>query len=181
VCFTGKTTILYKLKLGQGVSTIPTVGFNVETVTFKKVKFNVWDGMIDHFENTLAKQFLFILFSLSFSFCLVGGQDKIRPLWRHYYAGTQALIFVVDSNDRDRIEEGRQELMRIINDREMKDVVLLVFANKNDLPNVMDVAEVTEKLGLARLRERVWHVQSSCAISGDGLLDGLTWLNTQVK
>ena len=145
----GKTTILYKLKLGQGVSTIPTVGFNVETVTFKKVKFNVWD---------------------------VGGQDKIRPLWRHYYAGTQALIFVVDSNDRDRIEEGRQELMRIINDREMKDVVLLVFANKNDLPNVMDVAEVTEKLGLARLRERVWHVQSSCAISGDGLLDGLTWL-----
>jgi len=144
----GKTTILYKLKLGQGVSTIPTVGFNVETVTFKKVKFNVWD---------------------------VGGQDKIRPLWRHYYAGTQALIFVVDSNDRDRIEEGRQELMRIINDREMKDVVLLVFANKNDLPNVMDVAEVTEKLGLARLRERVWHVQSSCAISGDGLLDGLTW------
>lgn len=142
---------MYKLKLGQGVSTIPTVGFNVETVTFKKVKFNVWD---------------------------VGGQDKIRPLWRHYYAGTQALIFVVDSNDRDRIEEGRQELMRIINDREMKDVVLLVFANKNDLPNVMDVAEVTEKLGLARLRERVWHVQSSCAISGDGLLDGLTWLNT---
>jgi ADP-ribosylation factor protein 6 len=45
----------------------------------------------------------------------VGGQDKIRPLWRHYYAGTQALIFVVDSNDRDRIEEGRQELMRYIN------------------------------------------------------------------
>lgn len=108
-------------------------------------------------------------------------KNQIRPLWRHYYAGTQALIFVVDSNDRDRIEEARQELMRIINDREMKDVVLLVFANKNDLPNVMDVAEVTEKLGLARLRERVWHVQSSCAISGDGLLDGLTWLNQQVK
>src|SRR3954467_12409293 len=119
--FAGKTTILYKLKLGQGVSTIPTVGFNVETVTFKKVKFNVWD---------------------------VGGQDKIRPLWRHYYAGTQALIFVVDSSDRERVEEARQELMRIINDREMKDAILLVFANKNDLPNVMDTAEITEKLGL---------------------------------
>jgi len=150
----GKTTILYKLKLGQGVSTIPTVGFNVETVTFKKVKFNVWD---------------------------VGGQDKIRPLWRHYYAGTQALIFVVDSSDRERIEEARQELMRIINDREMKDAILLVFANKNDLPNVMDTAEITEKLGLHRLRDRNWHVQSSCAISGDGLLDGLTWLNTYIK
>jgi len=150
----GKTTILYKLKLGQGVSTIPTVGFNVETVTFKKVKFNVWD---------------------------VGGQDKIRPLWRHYYAGTQALIFVVDSSDRERIEEARQELMRIINDREMKDSILLVFANKNDLPNVMDTAEITEKLGLNRLRERNWHVQSSCATTGDGLLDGLTWLNTYIK
>jgi len=85
----GKTTILYKLKLGQNVSTIPTVGFNVETVTFKKVKFNVWD---------------------------VGGQDKIRPLWRHYFAGTQALIFVVDSSDHERIEEARTELMRIITD-----------------------------------------------------------------
>jgi len=150
----GKTTILYKLKLGQGVSTIPTVGFNVETVTFKKVKFNVWD---------------------------VGGQDKIRPLWRHYYAGTQALIFVVDSNDRDRIEEARQELLRIINDREMKDSILLVFANKNDLPNVMDTAEITEKMGLHKLKERNWYVQTSCAISGDGLFDGLNWLTSQIK
>lgn len=55
-----QSAILYKLKLGQSVTTIPTVGFNVETVTYKNVKFNVWD---------------------------VGGQDKIRPLWRHYYTG----------------------------------------------------------------------------------------------
>lgn len=111
----------------------------------------------------------------------MGGQDKIRPLWRHYYAGTQALIFVVDSNDRDRIEEARQELLRIINDREMKDSILLVFANKNDLPNVMDSTEITEKLGLHKLRDRTWHVQPSCAISGDGLIEGLTWLTSQIK
>ncbi|CAG8812563.1 16885_t:CDS:2, partial [Gigaspora rosea] len=103
----GKTTILYKLKLNQSVTTIPTVGFNVETVTYKNVKFNVWD---------------------------VGGQDKIRPLWRHYYTGTQGLIFVIDSQDRDRIDEARQELHRIISDREMRDCLLLVFANKQDLP-----------------------------------------------
>ncbi|CAG8586876.1 9137_t:CDS:2, partial [Diversispora eburnea] len=103
----GKTTILYKLKLNQSVTTIPTVGFNVETVTYKNVKFNVWD---------------------------VGGQDKIRPLWRHYYTGTQGLVFVVDSQDRDRIDEARQELHRIISDREMRDCLLLVFANKQDLP-----------------------------------------------
>eukprot|EP01106_Pelomyxa_sp_JSP_P000320 TRINITY_DN1048_c0_g2_i1.p1 TRINITY_DN1048_c0_g2~~TRINITY_DN1048_c0_g2_i1.p1 ORF type:complete len:201 (+),score=63.70 TRINITY_DN1048_c0_g2_i1:46-648(+) len=149
----GKTTILYKLKLGQNVSTIPTVGFNVETVTYKKVKFNVWD---------------------------VGGQDKIRPLWRHYFAGTQALIFVIDSSDRDRIDEARVELLRIISDREMKDAVLLVFANKNDLPKAMNADEVTEKLGLHKLRDRNWKVQTSCAITGDGLLDGLTWLSAQV-
>lgn len=65
----------------------------------------------------------------------VGGQDKIRPLWRHYYTGTQALIFVVDAADRDRIDEARQELHRIINDREMRDAIILVFANKQDLPD----------------------------------------------
>ncbi|KAI3619901.1 adp-ribosylation factor 6 [Moniliophthora roreri] len=99
--------ILYKLKLNQSVTTIPTVGFNVETVTYKNVKFNVWD---------------------------VGGQDKIRPLWRHYYTGTQGLVFVVDSQDRERIDEAKQELHRILGDREMKECLLLVFANKQDLP-----------------------------------------------
>lgn len=83
------------------------VGFNVETVTYKNVKFNVWD---------------------------VGGQDKIRPLWRHYYTGTQGLVFVVDSQDQDRIDEAKHELHRILADREMKDCLLLVFANKQDLP-----------------------------------------------
>lgn len=63
----------------------------------------------------------------------VGGQDKIRPLWRHYYTGTQGLIFVVDCADKERIDEACDELHRIINDREMKDAIILVFANKQDL------------------------------------------------
>jgi hypothetical protein len=65
----------------------------------------------------------------------VGGQDKIRPLWRHYYTGTQGLVFVVDSQDKERIEEARTELHKILNDREMKECLLLVFANKQDLPD----------------------------------------------
>lgn len=72
----GKTTILYKLKLGEIVTTIPTIGFNVETVEYKNISFTVWD---------------------------VGGQDKIRPLWRHYFTNTDGLIFVVDSNDAVRL------------------------------------------------------------------------------
>ncbi|KAK4471616.1 hypothetical protein MN116_005027 [Schistosoma mekongi] len=147
----GKTTILYRLKLGSSVSTIPTVGFNVETVTYKNVKFNVWD---------------------------VGGQEKIRPLWRHYFTGSQGLIFVVDSSDRDRIEEARQELHRIAADREMQDAVILVFANKQDLPNAMKPNEIQECLKLTKLRDgRLWYVQPSIATTGEGLYEGLTWLN----
>ncbi|EDM04600.1 ADP-ribosylation factor 1, isoform CRA_d [Rattus norvegicus] len=104
----GKTTILYKLKLGEIVTTIPTIGFNVETVEYKNISFTVWD---------------------------VGGQDKIRPLWRHYFQNTQGLIFVVDSNDRERVNEAREELMRMLAEDELRDAVLLVFANKQLPPS----------------------------------------------
>nr|BAG59555.1 unnamed protein product [Homo sapiens] len=106
----GKTTILYKLKLGEIVTTIPTIGFNVETVEYKNICFTVWD---------------------------VGGQDKIRPLWRHYFQNTQGLIFVVDSNDRERVQESADELQKMLQEDELRDAVLLVFANKQDMPNAM--------------------------------------------
>ncbi|CAK9033624.1 ADP-ribosylation factor, partial [Durusdinium trenchii] len=150
----GKTTILYKLKLGEVVTTIPTIGFNVETVDYKNISFTVWD---------------------------VGGQDKIRPLWRHYYQNTQGLIFVVDSNDRDRIEPAREELLKMINEDELRDAVILVFANKQDLPNAMTAAEVTDKLGLHSLRSRNWYIQATCATTGDGLYEGLDWLSATLK
>nr|CAG8440785.1 8868_t:CDS:2 [Entrophospora candida] len=149
----GKTTILYKLKLGEIVTTIPTIGFNVETVEYKNISFTVWD---------------------------VGGQDKIRPLWRHYFQNTQGIIFVVDSNDRERISEAREELQRMLNEDELRDALLLVFANKQDLPNAMNAAEITDKLGLHSLRQRHWYIQATCATSGDGLYEGLEWL-TDVK
>lgn len=150
----GKTTILYKLKLGEIVTTIPTIGFNVETVEYKNISFTVWD---------------------------VGGQDKIRPLWRHYFQNTQGIIFVVDSNDRDRIGEAREELQRMLNEDELRDALLLVFANKQDLPNAMNAAEITEKLGLQSIRQRAWYIQATCATSGDGLYEGLEWLATNIK
>ena len=149
----GKTTILYKLKLGEVVTTIPTIGFNVETVEYKNISFTVWD---------------------------VGGQDKIRLLWRHYYQNTQGLIFVVDSNDRDRIDDAREELHKMLAEEELRDSVVLVFANKQDLPGAMTAPEVTEKLGLQSLRGRQWFIQSTCATTGDGLYDGLDWLSKNV-
>jgi len=150
----GKTTILYKLKLGEIVTTIPTIGFNVETVEYKNINFTVWD---------------------------VGGQDKIRPLWRHYFQNTQGLIFVVDSNDRERVGEAAEELNKMLNEDELRNAVLLVFANKQDLPNAMSVAEVTDKLGLHSLRTRKWYIQSTCATSGDGLYEGLDWLSNTLS
>jgi len=150
----GKTTILYKLKLGEIVTTIPTIGFNVETVEYKNISFTVWD---------------------------VGGQDKIRPLWRHYFQNTQGIIFVVDSNDRERVSEAREELQRMLNEDELRDALLLVFANKQDLPNAMNAAEITDKLGLQALRQRTWYIQAACATSGDGLYEGLEWLATNIN
>lgn len=150
----GKTTILYKLKLGEIVTTIPTIGFNVETVEYKNICFTVWD---------------------------VGGQDKIRPLWAHYFQNTQGLIFVVDSHDKDRICEAKEELMRMLSGDELRDAILLVFANKQDLPNSLNAADITDKLGLHSLRNRSWYIQSTCATSGEGLYEGIDWLSHQLK
>ncbi|KAH8009963.1 hypothetical protein HPB51_023019 [Rhipicephalus microplus] len=91
------------------------------------------------------------------------------------------LIFVVDSNDRERIGEAREELMRMLAEDELRDAVLLIFANKQDLPNAMNAAEITDKLGLHSLRNRNWYIQATCATSGDGLYEGLDWLSNQLK
>lgn len=231
------TAILYKLKLNQSVTTIPTVGFNVETVTYKNVKcvsphFGLCAAgslavgppalhrvvaadtlhLLPRQVQRLGPPRVHLLQHDSSSQVAdldptppcpqdVGGQDKIRPLWRHYYTGTQGLVFVVDSQDRDRIDEARVELHKILNDREMKDCLLLVFANKQDLPDgalaqnlairesratrrhadcalsvrprtAMTPTEVTEKLGLLRMKDRSWYCHPSNALDGEGLFEG---------
>eukprot|EP00005_Dracoamoeba_jomungandri_P003969 CAMPEP_0174259304 /NCGR_PEP_ID=MMETSP0439-20130205/8148_1 /TAXON_ID=0 /ORGANISM="Stereomyxa ramosa, Strain Chinc5" /LENGTH=176 /DNA_ID=CAMNT_0015343135 /DNA_START=21 /DNA_END=551 /DNA_ORIENTATION=- len=146
----GKTTVLYKLKLGELVTTIPTIGFNVEEVKYKSLKFIIWD---------------------------VGGQEKIRPLWRHYFQNTNGIIFVIDSNDTERLEEAAEELDRMLQDEALDKACLLVLINKQDLPNAMSVAEVSHSLNLQSLK-RKWLAQPCCATSGDGLYEGFDWLCT---
>jgi ADP-ribosylation factor protein 1 len=114
-------------------------------------------------------------------FFVAYARAQIRPLWRHYFQNTQGLIFVVDSNDRDRVSEARDELHRMLNEDELRDAVLLVFANKQDLPNAMSAAEITDKLGLHSLRQRHWFIQSTCATSGEGLYEGLDWLSSNIS
>ncbi|CAM8971115.1 hypothetical protein QQ045_030611 [Rhodiola kirilowii] len=150
----GKTTILYKLQIGEVLSTVPTIGFNVEKVQYKNVMFTVWD---------------------------VGGQEKLRPLWRHYFNNTDGLIYVVDSLDRERIDKAKAEFQTIINDPFMLNSVILVFANKQDMRGAMTPREVCEGLGLLELKNRKWHIQGTCALKGDGLYEGLDWLASTLK
>ncbi|GMI79590.1 ADP-ribosylation factor B1C [Hibiscus trionum] len=150
----GKTTILYKLHIGEVLSTVPTIGFNVEKVQYKNVVFTVWD---------------------------VGGQEKLRPLWRHYFNNTDGLIYVVDSLDRERIGKAKNEFQTIINDPFMLNSVILVFANKQDMKGAMTTREVCEGLGLFDLKNRKWHIQGTCALRGDGLYEGLDWLAGTIK
>ncbi|KAK9907541.1 hypothetical protein WJX75_005611 [Coccomyxa subellipsoidea] len=146
----GKTTILYKLHIGEILSTVPTIGFNVEKVQYKNVLFTVWD---------------------------VGGQEKLRPLWRHYFNNTDGLIYVVDSQDRERVSRAASEFKAIVDDPLMRHSAILVFANKQDLKSALSTADVCEALGLSQMKGRRWHVQGAVAIRGEGLYEGLDWLS----
>lgn len=150
----GKTTILYKMKLNETVNTIPTIGFNVETLQYKNLEFNCWD---------------------------IGGQFKLRNLWQHYFENTQGLIYVVDSNDAERIAESAESLKMVLDDESMRNVPVLIYANKMDLPNALTVPEISQRLGLAGLRDRRWQVQASNAARGDGLFEGMDWLAKNVN
>jgi len=150
----GKTTILYRLQVGEVVSTIPTIGFNVETVTYKNIKFQVWD---------------------------LGGQTSIRPYWRCYYPNTQAIIYVVDSSDTERIGVSREEFHNILSEEELATAKILVYANKQDLPGALDDAAVAEGLGLSEIKNRDWAIFKTSAVKGDGLFEGLDWLTTSLK
>ena len=145
----GKTTVLYKLNLGETVTTIPTIGFNVENLRYKNIEFTVWD---------------------------IGGQDKIRRLWEHYFNHTDGIIFVIDSADKDRVSEAADELHRAMSNDMLRDAALLVYANKQDLPGSMAPSDLADKLQLSNLRGRDHYIQPSSATSGEGLHEGLDWL-----
>jgi len=150
----GKTTILYKLHLNDVVKTVPTIGFNMETVTCKNIKLQVWD---------------------------LGGQTSIRPYWRSYYPNTSAVIYVVDSVDKERIATAKQELMLILEEEELKGVPVMILANKQDLTDAMSETEISENLGLTSIKSRQWSIFKCSAYSGFGLNEGMEWLVDAIK
>lgn len=121
----------------------------MESVTYKNLNFNVWD---------------------------LGGQTSIRPYWRCYYANTAAVIFVVDSTDIERLQTAAEELSAMLNEDELKDAALLVFANKQDQPGAKGAGEISEALRLGELRDRNWSIMACSAVDGSGVSEGMDWL-----
>lgn len=153
----GKTTILYRMKNKELLPTNPTIGFNVETVHLEgiNVTYTIWD---------------------------VGGQAKLRGLWRHYFMTAEGLIFVVDSCDEDRFLMAAHELRSILDDESMCGVPIIVFANKQDLEEAFPADEVTRRLRLSSLgSEFRWHVQSSSAVLNEGLIEGFEALEKMLS
>jgi small GTP-binding protein len=132
----------------------PTVGFNVETIKYKNIEFTAWD---------------------------IGGQDRLRSLWSYYFHNTDALIWVLDANDAERYQESANELQKLMRHPELERSSLLVYANKTDLPGARSVSEIADALGLSSIRGREWYIQSTSAITGEGLYEGLEWVAKSLK
>ena len=128
----GKTTILYRLSLGEVVVTQPTIGSNVEEVVQNNVKLQVWD---------------------------LGGQENLRSSWDNYYSNTNGVIYVVDSSDDSNALVSQLEFFNLIMNPELKGVPVLIFANKFDLEGGKTKSEISEHLKLHEIKEHEWHIQ----------------------
>lgn len=158
----GKTTVLYRLRFDEFVNTVPTKGFNAE-----KIKVSLGDGRRRR--------------TASFHFWDVGGQEKLRPLWRSYTRCADGMVFVVDSVDGERMEEAKTELHKITRLAENQGVPVLVVANKQDLRNSLGASEMENALALGELSAATpWHLQPACAIIGEGLPEGLCKLHAMI-
>ncbi|KAL2601038.1 hypothetical protein AAZV13_10G145000 [Glycine max] len=168
----GKTTTLYKLHLGEVVTTNPTVGSNVILFVFS-LAFSC-----------KPNKGIPISTSLSFEPNAVweGGKRclKLKTSFYFPYLGTNAVIAVIDSSDRTRITIIKDELFRLLGHEDLQHSVILVFANKQDIKDAMTPAEITDALSLHSIKDHDWHIQTCCALLGEGLYDGLGWIAQRV-
>ncbi|EFA86380.1 hypothetical protein PPL_00172 [Heterostelium album PN500] len=149
--YSGKTTILYKLKLGCIIETIPTIGINIETIEMKNDSFTIYD---------------------------VCGVDSTKLLWKKYMKTSNAIIFVLDSSDRERLADVAIELKIILDEPNLANTPLLIMANKQDEPNSLSIAELTQQLNLHSIcKNRAWHIQKTVAMTGEGLDKSFDWLS----
>ncbi|NWI14643.1 ARL14 protein, partial [Crypturellus soui] len=144
----GKSSLLYRFKYNDDFLTIPTIGFNVDMIESQKdFTLTFWD---------------------------VGGQHKMRQLWGSFLEDTDGLLYVVDSADHKRMEESKKELERVLRSEVIKNVPVVLLANKQDLPGALNAEEVTRRFHMKKYcSDRNWYVQPCCAITGEGLSEAL--------
>jgi ADP-ribosylation factor-like protein 2 len=107
----------------------------------------------------------------------LGGQKYIRPYWRNYFEETEGIIWVVDSTDDDRFEEGMEELQKVLKTERLAGASLLVFANKQDLNGALTSEQISKAMKLSEIAEnRAWHIQASSAYTGEGIKEGFNWI-----
>lgn len=150
----GKTTILYQFLMNEVVHTSPTIGSNVEEVIWKNIHFLMWD---------------------------IGGQESLRSAWSTYYTNAEFVILVVDSTDRERLSITKEELYQMLHCEDLKKAAVLIFANKQDIKGAMSSAEISQQLNLTSIKDHGWHIQACCALTGEGLYQGLEWITSHIR
>lgn len=150
----GKTTLLQNLTQEKVNTTEPTKGVNIKTIIQEGFSINVWD---------------------------IGGQKDLRQYWSSYYDDADAILFVVDASDEERITECNEQLKELMNEEKLKKIPLLVFANKSDLKNVIEADEIMDKLELNGIVDRDWSLYACSALKGFGIMEGLKWLLEKVS
>ena len=148
----GKTTILYRLSLGQLVQTTPTIGSNVEEISYNNVKLQAWD---------------------------LGGQESTRSVWDVYFVNTDAIIYVIDTHDTN-YEESKNQFYKLLENEALKNTVILIYANKQDLSGAKGVNEIIQIYELDKIKNHIWHIQPCSAQTGEGLVTGMKWLSDQL-
>ena len=148
----GKTTILYRLSLGQLVQTTPTIGSNVEEISYNNVKLQAWD---------------------------LGGQESTRSVWDVYFVNTDAIIYVIDSHDTN-YDESKTQFYKLLENEALKNAVILIYANKQDLSGAKSVNDIIQIYELNKLKDHVWNIQPCSAQTGEGLITGMKWLSDQL-
>mmetsp|Transcript_5739 Transcript_5739/g.17583 ORF Transcript_5739/g.17583 Transcript_5739/m.17583 type:complete len:185 (-) Transcript_5739:15-569(-) len=145
----GKTTLMKRCK-GESIEEVsPTLGFEIETLEYEGYSLHVWD---------------------------IGGQKSIRSYWRNHFEQTDALIWVVDSSDRHRLQVCADELSSLLGEERLGGANLLVFANKQDIEGALSPAEIADALQLDKVKRRHWHICGCSAKDGKGLEEGLKWV-----
>ncbi|ELW47390.1 ADP-ribosylation factor-like protein 5B [Tupaia chinensis] len=142
-----------KSLMNEVVHTSPTIGSNVEEIVVKNTHFLMWD---------------------------IGGQESLRSSWNTYYSNTEFIILVVDSIDRERLAITKEELYRMLAHEDLRKAAVLIFANKQDMKGCMTAAEISKYLTLSSIKDHPWHIQSCCALTGEGLCQGLEWMTSRI-